>query len=271
MSLSANAVNRRMCHLARAVNATMSPSLLPTCTAANFKAYVLQWPRALAATSPPWARVYLCRAVFRAARLPGKRCHRSTRVGAGYDDSARGTCVGKRRSGTTSLGDRNAQQLTLLGDDHVQAPIRCQLRGVEHVVGREIASSLDGGGVVNTANVRYRTGVALVGIAALLGFATSPPTAEAGPACIRVGGSCFTTLDSALAAAVDGDTVQVPAGTFAGGATITKSITLSGAGQRETTLRGGGPVLTVGAFGDPNPPTVTIRGLTITGGRTTTS
>jgi len=158
----------------------------------------------------------------------------------------------------------------LLGDDHVQAPIHCPLRSVEHV-SRQIVSSLEGGGAVNTANIRYRTGVALVGIAALLGFATSAPTAEAGPACIRVGGSCFTTLDSALAAAVDGDTVQVPAGTFAGGATITKSIALSGAGQRETTLRGGGPVLTVGAFGDPNPPTVTIRGLTITGGRTTTS
>src|SRR4029077_10085712 len=72
-------------------------------------------------------------------------------------------------------------------------------------------------------------------------------------------------------AASNGDTVRLPAGTFPGGVTVTRSITLSGAGQGETILRGGAPVLTAGEFGDPTPPTVTIRGLTITGGRATTS
>lgn len=115
---------------------------------------------------------------------------------------------------------------------------------------------------------RHRTCV-LVATAALA-FPISLPAAEASPACIDVGGACFGTLDAALAAAVDGDTVRLPAGTFAGGATVTTSITIVGAGQGETTLSGGGPVLTVGEFGDPTPPSVTIRDLTITGGQTTT-
>lgn len=122
---------------------------------------------------------------------------------------------------------------------------------------------------MNTFEIRRRSAFTLV-TAAALAFSTSLLTAEAQPACIDVGGACFSTLNAALAAAVDGDTVRLPAGTFAGGATVTRSITIVGAGQGHTTLSGGGPVLTVGEFGDPTPPAVTIRDLTITGGRTTT-
>jgi hypothetical protein len=99
------------------------------------------------------------------------------------------------------------------------------------------------------------------------------PAADAAGAepCIEVGHHCYTTLEAALAAAEGGDTVRIPHGTFAGGVTVSKDVTLAGAGPRSTTIRGGGPVLTIGSFGDPTPPSVTIRGLTITGGRTTTS
>ena len=124
---------------------------------------------------------------------------------------------------------------------------------------------------MNTFVTPRRTGVAVVGIATVLGFSGFVPTAEADGACIHVGTTCFPTLSAALVAAVDGDMVQLPAGTFAGGATVTTSITVSGAGQGKTILEGGGPVLTVGEFGDPTPPTVTIRDLTITGGRTTSA
>ena len=126
-----------------------------------------------------------------------------------------------------------------------------------------------GGDAMKTFEIRRHRTCVLVATAALA-FPISLPAAEASPACIDVGGACFGTLDAALAAAVDGDTVRLPAGTFAGGATVTTSITIVGAGQGETTLSGGGPVLTVGEFGDPTPPSVTIRDLTITGGQTTT-
>ena len=42
-----------------------------------------------------------------------------------------------------------------------------------------------------------------------------------------------------------------------------------GAGAGATTIRGGGPVpITVGTLGDDSPPTVSIAGVKITGGRT---
>ena len=52
---------------------------------------------------------------------------------------------------------------------------------------------------------------------------------------------------------------------------MTKSVAIAGAGERSTTIRGGGPVLTIGEFGALEEPAVEIRDLTITGGRTTSS
>ena len=74
-------------------------------------------------------------------------------------------------------------------------------------------------------------------------------------------------MQAAVDASHDGDTVRVPAGRFPGGVTITKSITLAGAGARATTLVGGEHVLTIGSFGSESaPPTVNVSGLTLTGG-----
>jgi len=100
-------------------------------------------------------------------------------------------------------------------------------------------------------------------------FPATVSSAGADSGCVRVEDACFTSVAAALGAADDGGTVRLPAGTFSGGITVTKSITLAGAGADQTVLKGGGPVLTIGKFGDSAPPTVTVRDLTVTGGRTT--
>jgi nitrous oxidase accessory protein NosD len=62
-------------------------------------------------------------------------------------------------------------------------------------------------------------------------------------------GCPYTQIAPAVAAASSGDTVDVAGGTYHGGFTIDKNLTLSGAGAEETTIRGGGPVITVGTDG----------------------
>ena len=64
----------------------------------------------------------------------------------------------------------------------------------------------------------------------------------------------------------DGDTIRVGPGIYKGGLTIASTVSLVGSGKGSTTIRGGGPVLTIGTFGAPTEPTVSIRGVTITGG-----
>lgn len=96
-------------------------------------------------------------------------------------------------------------------------------------------------------------------------------SAAAATRCVGFHPGCFATLQDALRAAHDGDTIRVSSGTFAGGVSIVKSVSVVGAGQQATVLRGGGPVVTVGAFGAEREPTVSISDLAITGGRTTSS
>jgi hypothetical protein len=84
-------------------------------------------------------------------------------------------------------------------------------------------------------------------------------------------GCPYTQLGPALAAAKDGDTIEIAPGTYAGGVTINVSVKLVGAGPSSTTISGGGPVLTIGTFGASSEPTVSIDGLTITGGVTRSS
>jgi hypothetical protein len=84
-------------------------------------------------------------------------------------------------------------------------------------------------------------------------------------------GCAYTQLGPALAAAKDGDTIEIAPGTYAGGVTINVSVKLVGAGPSSTTISGGGPVLTIGTFGASSEPTVSIDGLTITGGVTRSS
>jgi len=84
-------------------------------------------------------------------------------------------------------------------------------------------------------------------------------------------GCAYAHLAPALAAARTGDTVRVGPGEYTGGVTIDVGISLIGAGAGSTIIRGGGPVLTIGTFGAETEPTVTVRGLTITGGVTRSS
>ena len=108
-------------------------------------------------------------------------------------------------------------------------------------------------------------------VGGLLTVQTVPAAAVAAPPCIQITSHCYTTVDGALLAARDGDTVRIPPGTFAGGLRITTSITLAGAGAERTVLAGGGPVLTIGTAGAETQPTVTVEGLTLTGGVVTSS
>jgi hypothetical protein len=107
------------------------------------------------------------------------------------------------------------------------------------------------------------TGLGLALTCSLLGSAS----ALAATRCVGSGAGCHHTLQAALDASRDGDTIRLSAGTFAGGVTITKSVSVVGAGAGATTIKGGGPVVTVGEAGDATPPTVKLAGVKITGGR----
>ena len=84
-------------------------------------------------------------------------------------------------------------------------------------------------------------------------------------------GCQYSELAPAVAAAHDGDTIAVGPGIYAGGISIDVSVAVVGAGKGSTIIRGGGPVLTIGGFGATSEPTVSIHGVTITGGVTRTS
>src|SRR4051812_30417000 len=107
-----------------------------------------------------------------------------------------------------------------------------------------------------------------VGIAA---WCVTLGSAAAGAAlrCVGSGPGCFRSLQAAVDAAHDGDVIAVGPGSFAGGVTITKSLTVTGAGANANVIRGGGPVLTIGTAGQTTRPVVAISGVKVTGGRTT--
>ena len=95
--------------------------------------------------------------------------------------------------------------------------------------------------------------------------------ATAGPAsgadlCVGASPGCFATLQGAVDAAHDGDTIHLRRGTFAGGVTVDKSVALVGAGAHSTVISGGGPVLTIFREPDPENLNVSIRDVMITGG-----
>jgi hypothetical protein len=87
------------------------------------------------------------------------------------------------------------------------------------------------------------------------------PASAGGASTVCASGCQYTNIQDALAAAPVGGTIKVRAGTYSGGLTITKDVTLVGAGHGQTTISGGGPVVDV-----PSGVTVMIRGLTISGG-----
>lgn len=111
-------------------------------------------------------------------------------------------------------------------------------------------------------------------IAALLATGTMTLTTTAlpagavaadGPRACVSGGSCYSSLAAALTAAATGDTIRLSPGTFAGGVTIDRSVSLVGAGPTRTVIRGGGPVLTI-TSPQGEQPDVLLSGLTVTGG-----
>jgi len=67
-------------------------------------------------------------------------------------------------------------------------------------------------------------------------------------------------------AAHDGDTIAVGAGTFSGGITIDKGVRVQCAGCDKTIIKGGGPVVTIFRAASPDALSVSIDGVTITGG-----
>jgi hypothetical protein len=111
-------------------------------------------------------------------------------------------------------------------------------------------------------------------LVALLTFAAAAITAgQASATTLTVcpSGCAFTQIAPALAAAKNGDTIQVAAGTYNGGFTIDKSVKLAGAGPSQTIISGGGPAITIGSFGATSEPTVSIDAVKITGGATHSS
>jgi hypothetical protein len=101
---------------------------------------------------------------------------------------------------------------------------------------------------------------------AIVGSAATAPARSAATLCVAATGGCYATIQAAVAAADEGDTIAIGAGTFAGGITIVKSVQLVGAGPGATTIAGGGPVLTIGELDAIDQPTVSISRVTITDG-----
>ena len=84
--------------------------------------------------------------------------------------------------------------------------------------------------------------------------------------CVGSRPGCFMSLQAAVSSAHGGDTIAIAPGTYAGGVAIDVSVKLVGAGAGSTTIRGGRSVLTIGTYGASIEPTVSISGITITGG-----
>jgi hypothetical protein len=111
----------------------------------------------------------------------------------------------------------------------------------------------------------------LAGLVAAATTAAGSGSAAAATLTVCPSGCAFSQIGPAVAAAKNGDTVAVAAGTYQGGITIDVSVNLTGAGPGRTIISGGGPVLTIGTFGAASEPTVSIDGVTVTGGVTRSS
>jgi hypothetical protein len=116
-------------------------------------------------------------------------------------------------------------------------------------------------------------GLLLVGLI-LCALVALPEPARAADLCVRPGGSgCYTSIQAAVDAAGDGDTIQVAEGTYYETVEISKSVTLQGGWNTGLTRRDWdlhrtivdaqreGPVMWVNA-----PVSPTIEGFVITGG-----
>jgi hypothetical protein len=118
--------------------------------------------------------------------------------------------------------------------------------------------------------MRRRLSTVACGILVAGGVACNPAPAK-NALCVGSESGCYSTLKAAIAAAHKGDTLRIGPGTFAGGLTVNVSVTIVGSGARSTIIRGGNSVLTIGMYEAPSEPTVSIAGVTITGGVTRSS
>ena len=75
-------------------------------------------------------------------------------------------------------------------------------------------------------------------------FAAAGAWSRGAGLCVGSKPGCYATIQAAVDAAHDGDMIKLAAGTFSGGVTIDKSVSLVGAGAAATIIKGGGPVLT---------------------------
>ena len=101
----------------------------------------------------------------------------------------------------------------------------------------------------------------------LLGPASASPPPRRRSRCVRTDVPSPNSHQRSLRPQ-DGDTVTIGAGTYRGGVVVQASVADRGAGTEETIIRGGGPVITIGEYEADAQPTVTIEGVTITGGLT---
>jgi Chlamydia polymorphic membrane protein (Chlamydia_PMP) repeat len=108
---------------------------------------------------------------------------------------------------------------------------------------------------------RLSAAAAATGLIVALLPAVAMPTAAARPDIIVCPSCTYSSVQAAIDAAASGDTIAIEQGTYDGPITISKIVTLEGAGASQTTIRGGSPVLTVAGA-----TLVTLEGLTITGG-----
>jgi hypothetical protein len=111
-----------------------------------------------------------------------------------------------------------------------------------------------------------RLALSVCALAVLLLVAAGQASAATLTVCAS--GCAFGQIAPAIAVANPGDTIKVGAGTYDGGFTIDKGLTLTGAGPGSTIITGGGPVITIGQAFAASEPTVSISGVTITGGVT---
>ena len=91
--------------------------------------------------------------------------------------------------------------------------------------------------------------LALGAMATATGATAATASSGRGTASLCVGSEpgCFSTIQAAINAAGDRTTIRIGSGTFAGGIVIDRSLQITGAGPNSTTIRGGGPVVTIGA------------------------
>src|SRR5262245_4008159 len=117
---------------------------------------------------------------------------------------------------------------------------------------------------------------ALVVTVGAMGTATAGASAatfqaKAKSICVGSTPGCFSTIQAAVNAAQDGDTITIAPGIYSGGITVDVSVKIVGAGAGKTIISGGGPVITIGQIVAASEPTVSIDGVTITGGVTRSS